>query len=234
MGADLISGIVQTGIFCARNGSKVATGKDTGRIGATAAQAASMTDKVAASESSIFGGKIAETASAITEFADKGILKAAEKLGKTEAAQGLVKSAGTNSIFGAVAQKAVNPLLIGAASIRVLSDEDQYAALLEEGCAMSLMFSTEKLMTKSKKAFFKAAEEGVETLSKSTEPGILNSIKNTAKEYIGKAAKSYGGLSKNNKTIANIGIGLLFVAGSICAYSIGKTIGTKLSGRDEK
>lgn len=117
MGADLISGIVQTGIFCARNGSKVATGKDTGRIGATAAQAASMTDKVAASGSSIFGGKIAETASAITEFADKGILKAAEKLGKTEAAQGLVKSAGTNSIFGAVAQKAVNPLLIDRKSV---------------------------------------------------------------------------------------------------------------------
>lgn len=237
MGADLLSGIVQTGIFCARNGGKVATGKDTGRIGATAAQAVSVTDKVA-SGASIFGENIANAASAVTEFADKGILKAADAIGHKEAIEGLAKSAGTNSIFGAVAQKAVNPLLIGAAGIRILSDEDQYAALLEEGCAMGLMFGTEKLMTKGKKAFFKAAEEGSEALIKSAETdgikGFINGAKNNIKDIIGKAAKSYGGLSKNNKTLANIAIGLLFVAGSICAYSIGKKIGTTLSGRDKE
>ena len=57
-----------------------------------------------------------------------------------------MSTTGANSKIGALAQKAVNPLLCVAAGVRVLNDEDQYAALIEETAAMSTMFGAESLM----------------------------------------------------------------------------------------
>ena len=194
-----IDGIVQTGIFFLRNGGKVASGQDTGRIGATAAQLGSLTDKIS-STASIFG----------------------------DAVKTLASNAGTNSIFGAIAQKAVNPLLVGAAGIRILKDEDQYAALIEEGSAMGLMFGCEKLMKTTKNNFFK--------LTDCPDNVLKDTIKHSKgiKKIFANAADKFKNLTKGQKTAAKVGIGLLFVAGSIGAYSIGKTAGKKLSGRDEQ
>ncbi len=217
-----VDGIVQTGIFFLRNGGKVATGKDTGRFGAAAAQLGSLTDKIS-STTSIFG----DVAKSATSVMDKGILAAAEKIGKTDAVKGLAESAGTNSIFGAVAQKAVNPLLIGAAGIRILKDDDQYAALIEEGSAMGLMFGAEKVMKTAKNNFL--------SLTTSADDVLKDTIEHSdgIKKFLAQAAEKFKGLSKNGQTAAKIGLGLLFVAGSVGAYSVGKTVGKKLSGRDE-
>lgn len=221
-----IDGIVQTGIFFLRNGGKVATGKDTGRAGAAAAQLGSLTDKVS-STTSIFG----DVAKSATNFLDNGILAVAEKTGTTKAVKAFAKksaeTSGTSSIFGAVAQKAVNPLLIGAAGIRVLKDDDQYAALIEEGSAMGIMLSAEKLMKNTKNSFFK--------LTDCTDDVLKDTIEHSdgAKKILANAAEKFKGLSKQGKTAAKVGIGLLFVAGSIGAYSIGSAIGKKLSGREE-
>jgi len=223
-----IDGIVQTGVFFLRNGGKVASGKDTGRVGAAAAQLGSLTDKVA-NTASIFS----DAAKSATGFIDKGILTAANKIGKEGAvdavnkfAQKSAETCGTNSIFGAVASKAINPLLVGAAGIRVLKDDDQYAALIEEGSAMSLMFGAEKLMKSTKNNFL--------TLTASSDSALKEAINSGGLEKIlAQTAQKFKGLSKNGQTAAKVGLGLLFVAGSIGAYGIGKTVGKKLSGRDE-
>ena len=223
MCATSIDGIVQTGIFFLRNGGKVASGKDTGRVGAAAAQLGSLTDKVA-NTTSIFS----DAAKSATGFIDKGILAAADKVGKTKAveafAQKSAETAGTNSIFGAVASKAINPLLIGAAGIRVLKDDDQYAALIEESSAMGLMFGAEKLMKTTKNSFL--------TLTTSSDGALKETIEHSdgIKKILAQTAQKFKAMSKNGQTATKIGLGILFVG----AYSIGKTLGKKLSGRDEQ
>ncbi len=222
-----VDGIVQTGIFFLRNGGKVATGKDTGRFGAATAQLGSLADKVSET-TSVFG----EAAKSATNVLDSGILALAEKAGKTEAVEAFAKKSaetlGTNSIFGAVAQKAVNPLLIGAAGIRILKDDDQYAALIEEGSAMGLMFGAEKAMRSAKSSFFK--------LTECTDSALKETIEHSdgIKKIAASAAEKFKGLTKGQQSAARVGIGLLFVAGSIGAYSIGQFIGKKLSGRDKQ
>lgn len=229
MCAGSVDGIVQTTIFCLRNGGKVATGKDTGRLGAASAQLCSVTDKVASS-SSIFGETISGTASKALSCADNGIMAVANRLGCGDSLTNLAGKAGTKSVFGAVAQKAVNPLLIGAASIRVLNDDDQYAALIEEGCAMGLMFGAEKLMKTQRNNFYKLAESAADTIG---EAAKSSGVKETLSKVISNSAKKFSNLTKGQKTAVKIGLELLFVVGSICAYSAGKYIGKKLSHRDK-
>lgn len=231
MCAGSVDGLVQTGIFFLRNSGKVATGKDTGRVGAAGAQLASLTDKVA-EEASIFGNTISGAAKSATNFIDDGILAIAEGIGGQKAVNtlnGLQEATKAGSVFGAVAQKAVNPLLVTAAGIRILKDDDQYAALIEEGCAMGAMFGAEKLMKIAKNGFFEAAENGVKTVAKEAQKtGVKNNLKNIFNE----AVKKYNTFGKTGKGITKVLIGLAFVAGSIGAYTIGKTVGKKLSGRD--
>ena len=226
MCSDPISGIVQTGIFCARNKGKVATGKDTGRLGATGAQMLSLTDKVS-HNASVFGENVLKA----TDAADSFICSTLRSAGKEGAADALetAAKASNGSVIGTIAAKAVNPLLIAAAGVRVLKDDDQYAALIEETSAMGLMFGTEKLMSTAKSAFFDIAENGAKELSESK--GIVSSIKNLATKGLNNAAKWFTGLSKGGQTAVKVGIGLAFVVGSITAYNVGKAIGQKLSGR---
>ncbi len=136
MCSDPISGIVQTGIFCARNTGKIATGKDTGRLGATGAQLVSLTDKVS-HNASIFGEKVLKT----IDGADGFICDTLKNMGKEEIADTLkaTAKASNGSVVGTIASKAVNPLLVAAAGIRVLKDDDHYAALIEETSAMGMI-----------------------------------------------------------------------------------------------
>lgn len=225
MCAGSVDGIVQTGIFFIRNGGKVATGSDKGRIGVAGAQLGSLTDKVA-SGASIFGNEISGAAQSVLNTADTGILAIADKMGCADAAKNLAAEAGTKSIFGAVAQKAVNPLLIGAAGIRILKDDDQYAALIEEGSAMGLMFGAEKLMKTQRKALYSLADGSEAALKEAANSGGMQKI-------LSAAAKKFKGLSKGQKTAAKVGLEVLFVAGSILAYSVGKKIGKALSHRED-
>ncbi len=224
MCAGSVEGIVQTGIFFIRNGGKVASGSDKGRIGVAGAQLGSLTDKVA-SGASIFGNEISGAAGGILKTADSGILAITDKMGCTNAVENIAAEAGTKSVFGALAQKAVNPLLIGAAGIRILKDDDQYAALIEEGSAMGLMFGAEKLMKTQRKTFYALAQGSEAALKEAADLGGI-------KKIMSEAAKKFKGLSKGKQTAAKIGLEVLFVAGSVLAYGIGKKIGKALSGRD--
>ncbi len=215
-------GIVRKGIFGTRNFGKHSAVNTA--IGAL--QWNSVADSVANS-ASIFGEGLSNAASTALEFVDSGILKATDAIGCSDAAKALSASEGTKSIIGAVANKAVNPLLCVAAGVRVLNDDDQYSALIEEGSAMGLMFGTEKLMKTGTKKFYQIAEKGASSvLSEST------GIKKTLADTIQKAAKGFSKLTSGQKTLAKIGIDLLFVAGSIGAYTLGKNIGKKITGRD--
>jgi len=229
MCSDPISGIVQTGIFCARNAGKVASGRDTARVGATGAQLLSLTDKVS-HNASVFGEGILKATDAADSFIC-GTLRNAGKEGAAEALETAAK-ASNGSVIGTIASKAVNPLLIAAAGVRVLKDDDQYAALIEETSAMGMMFGAEKLMKTAKSTFFDIAENGAKELSESK--GLKDGIKNVATRALNTAAGWFSKLGKGGQTLTKVGIGLLFVAGSITAYNVGKSIGKKLSGRAEK
>lgn len=228
MCSDPISGIIQTGIFCVRNTGKVVSGKDTGRIGATGAQLVSLTDKLS-HNASIFGEGVLN----MTNTADNFICKTLKNIGKEGVADTLESAAkaSNGSVVGTIASKAVNPLLVGAAGIRVLKDDDQYSALIEETSAMGMMFGAEKLMKTAKETFFDIAENGTKEITEQT--GFIQGAKNLATKALNTAATKFSKLSKGGQTVTKVGIGLLFVAGSITAYSIGKTIGKKLTGRDE-
>ena len=82
----------------------------------------------------------------MTNTADNFICKTLENIGKEGAADTLKKAAKASncSVVGTIASKAVNPLLVGAAGIRVLKDDDQYSALIEETSAMGMMFGYRK------------------------------------------------------------------------------------------
>ena len=117
-------GVYATAIFDIRNIGKVSHG-DKGRIGAAAAQTTNLVN--AASKSSI--EPLQKGATTILNYVDD----AGNLVGVTNAA----------SKVTSVASKAVNPLLCVASGMRVLNDEDQYAALIEETCAMGTMFAGE-------------------------------------------------------------------------------------------
>lgn len=226
MCSDPVSGIIQTGIFCARNTGKVVSGKDTGRIGATGAQLISFTDKIS-HNASIFGENVLKATNAADDFIC-GTLKNIGKEGVAETLETSAKAC-NGSVIGTIATKAVNPLLIAAAGIRVLNDDDQYSALIEESSAMGLMFGAEKLMKTTKEMFFDITENGAKGIIEGK--GLLQNAKNLVTKGLNTAATWFVGLSKGGRTAAKVGIGLLFVAGSIAAYNIGKAIGAKLTGR---
>ena len=86
---------------------------------------------------------------------------------------------------------------------------------------MGLMFGCEKLMKTTKNNFFK--------LTDCPDNVLKDAIKHSKgiKKIFANAADKFKNLTKGQKTAAKVGIGLLFVAGSIGAYSIGKTAGKK-------
>ncbi len=93
---------------------------------------------------------------------------------------------------------------------------------------MGLMFGAEKVMRNAKSGFFKLTNCADDVLKETIEhsDGI--------KKIAASAAEKFKGLTKGQQSAARVGIGLLFVAGSIGAYSIGEFIGKKLSGRDKQ
>ena len=119
------------------------------------------------------------------------------------------------------ASKAVNPLLCVASGIRVLKDDDQYAALVEESCAMGAMFASEKL--------FK---------NLIANPLTGKEVKTTSK-WAKKLTDSLFDLTKNvqgggKKKLIAIAADIALVGVSILTFDAGKKIGKMLTGRDEE
>ena len=192
-------GVCATAIFDIRNVDKVGHG-DTGRVGAVAAQTTNLVN--AASQSSI-----------------KPVQKAASQLlGWVDDAGKFIGVANAASKVTNIASKAVNPLLCVASGVRVLKDDDQYAALIEEGCAMGAMFAGEKLF---------------KTLI--ANPVSQKEIKTTSK-WATKIASTIQDATKNlkgtKKVLATIAADLALVGVSILSFDTGKKIGKILSGRD--
>ncbi len=194
-------GVCATAIFDIRNMDKVGHG-DTGRVGAVAAQTTNLVN--AASRSSI------EPVQKVANTALNYIDDAGNVVGVTNAA---------SKVTG-FASKAVNPLLCVASGVRVLKDDDQYAALIEEGCAMGAMFAGEKLLKTL--VANPIAQKEVKTTSKWATK-IASTIQDATKNLTG--AK---------KVLATIAADLALVGVSILSFDIGKKIGKKLSGRDEQ
>lgn len=233
-------GVISSVIFMTRNTDKCIRQKDTGRGAVAACQAASSLDGVASSSQSIFSN-VAKGAGEVLKGADSAIESAFSKIGGEkglEALDSIKLSTGASSKIGALAQSAVNPLLCLSAGARVLKDDDQYAALIEETSAMGAMFGCEALMkyarstvTGSKQATKGLSGQVAKVLDNSNST-VLKTVKEKASGWFKNLAKGNNGSIK--QTAAKIGIDLLFVAGSILAYNAGHKIGTVLSHRNEK
>lgn len=140
-------GVVSSLVFAARNMKKCANGEGT-RGTVALCQTVNTLDTVvdtANATGSIFGN-MANSVGTAFKTADDAVGSVFSKVGKTEVLENATKTTGAHTKVGALAQKAVNPLLCVAAGVRVLKDEDQYAALIEETAAMGAMFGCESLM----------------------------------------------------------------------------------------
>ena len=195
-------GAIATAIYDFRNINKVSHG-DTGRVGAAAAQTTNLIN--AASTSSI--EPLQKGANAVLNYVDD----AGRFIGVTNAA---------SKVTG-FASKAVNPLLCVASGVRVLNDDDQYAALIEESCAMGAMFASEKLF-KTLVANPLTGKE-VKTTSK-----LATKIADTVADSV----KNVKGSGK--KKLLAIAADLALGGVSILTFDLGKKIGKKISGRDDE
>ncbi len=172
----------------------------------------------------------------VLKKADGAVQSIFQKLGKADVLENMVKQTGANSNIGAVASKTVNPLLCVASGIRVLNDDDQYAALIEETCAMTTMFGAESIMK-----YARTATTGGTQATSGMAGKISNMMSSSSKikelgesagKWFSNLANTKGGNSK--QMLAKIGIDLLFVAGSILAFSLGHKVGETLTGRSGK
>lgn len=195
----LYMGVFATAIFDIRNWGKVQNG-DTGRCAAAAAQTTNLINAAAKSDISILN------------TGANAILNNVDKAGK---AFGITNTAKKVTGF---ASKAVNPLLCVASGIRVLKDDDQYAALIEEGSAMGAMFLAEGMYKK----IISNPAAGKEIASKSK---IIQNIS-------GKVQKMTSGLTGWKKIAAMAALDVGLVGASILSFDIGKKIGKKLSHRE--
>lgn len=194
-------GVYATAIFDIRNMNKASHG-DTGRIGAVAAQTTNLVS--AASKSSI--EPVSKMANSVFNCVDD----AGKIVGVTNAASKVAN----------VASKAVNPLLCVASGMRVLKDDDQYAALIEEGCAMGSMFAAESLFKNL--VANPAAQKEIKTSTKWANK-LANFVQDSTKNLTG-----------GKKVAVAIAADLALVGVSIFSFGAGKKIGKMLSGRDEQ
>lgn len=228
-------GVVSSTLFAARNADKCAHKGESTRGAVALCQSVSSVDGVTGSASSIFSN-VTKTAGNALKSLDGTIDNIFSKINKTDALDDIVQSTGANSKIGALAQKAVNPLLCVAAGVRVLNDDDQYAALIEETSAMGAMFGAESLMkcarssiTGSSQATKGLAGAVAKTAGKSS---TLTKALSSAKSWFDNLATTSNGSAK--QTLFKVGLDVLFVGGSILAYNLGKNLGEKLSHRDNK
>ncbi len=231
-------GVVTSALFAARNANKCVTQNDTTRGAVAACQSLSSLDGIASSGSSIFSG-VSEAAGNVLQGLDDTVETIFKNVGGESGEKLLDKissSTGASTKIGAIAQKAVNPLLCVAAGVRVLKDDDQYAALIEETSAMGLMFGTESVMKYARSAITNTAQatEGLagKTANLLSSSSTVSNLAKSASEWYTNLASTSHGSAK--QMLVKIGVDALFVAGSILAYNAGHKIGEVLSGRNKE
>lgn len=231
-------GVVTSVLFAGRNGYKCVNQHEGTRGAVALCQSVSSLDGISSSTSSLFSG-LTKSAGGILQGADDAVENLFKNVGGEAGEKALEKittSTGASTKIGALAQKAVNPLLCVAAGVRVLNDDDQYAALIEETSAMATMFGAESVMkyarsalTNSSQATTGLAGKTANLLSKSS---TIKSLAEKASNWYTKLGSSTNGSAK--QMLVKIGLDVLFVGGSILGYNIGKKIGEVFSNRESK
>ena len=228
-------GAVSSLAFGVRNAGKVANG-DVGRAPIPFVQSFNAVCDAAANGAKNGFVKVSEGANKLIEHADKlgakaGVENASSKIFKTTS-------------------KLVNPLLCGAAGVRVLRDEDKKSALIEETAGLTAMFAGEGIY----KAFRNVTESAIKNnsyeniakdltncKSKFGLTGMMtkkagNILQNAPKDGVLK--KAITGIAEKTKNMSNGKKRALFVAAelglvgtSILCATLGKKIGYKITGR---
>ena len=234
-------GAVSSIIFAKRNIDKTANG-DIGRAPIPVFQALSATAGVATLAKSAGFTKLDKGMTSIFGATDKVIEKSGvtkkicdgidKVFGKSD--ELLKKTTSSSEKICLGAGKMVNGLLVGASAIRVLRDEDKESALIEEGLAMSSMFAGEAVVKK-------IAEEVIPNSIKNASPVALKADLASCKTIVKNMnTKNFKGvlksLSKNPacKGAGKIFVDLVLVTASILCFDLGKKIGKKITGREDK
>lgn len=230
-------GAVSSIIFGARNASKVANG-DSSRAPIPVVQSFNALCDTAKNGAANGFNAISKSAGKLIEHADKlgakaGIENVSSKVFKTTS-------------------KIVNPLLCGAAGVRVLEDEDKKSALIEETAGLTAMFAGEGLykairnVTDSaikNNSYENITKDLTNCKSKFQLSGMMtkkagNILQAASDEGILK--KTVTGISSKTKNMSNGKKRALFIAAelgfagtSILCATLGKKLGYKITGRSE-
>lgn len=231
-------GVVTSVLFAGRNGYKCVNQHEGTRGAVALCQSVSSLDGISSSTSSLFSGLTKSTGN-VLKGADGAIENLFKNIGGEAGEKTLEKittSTGASTKIGALAQKAVNPLLCVAAGVRVLNDDDQYAALIEETSAMATMFGAESVMKYARSALTNSSQATTGLAGKTAN---LLSSSSSIKSLAEKASKWYKNLGTSTngsakQMIVRIGLDALFVGGSILAYNVGKKIGEFFSHRGDE
>lgn len=231
-------GVVTSVLFAGRNGYKCVNQHEGTRGAVALCQSVSSLDGISSSTSSLFSGLTKSTGN-VLKGADSAIENLFKNIGGEAGEKTLEKittSTGASTKIGALAQKAVNPLLCVAAGVRVLNDDDQYAALIEETSAMATMFGAESVMKYARSALTNSSQATTGLAGKTANLlSSSSSIKGLA-EKVSKWYKNLGTSTNGSakQMIVRIGLDALFVGGSILAYNVGKKIGEFFSHRGDE
>ena len=231
-------GVVTSVLFAGRNGYKCVNQHEGTRGAVALCQSVSSLDGISSSTSSLFSG-LTKSAGGILQGADDAVENLFKNVGGEAGEKALEKittSTGASTKIGALAQKAVNPLLCVAAGVRVLNDDDQYAALIEETSAMAAMFGTESVMKYARSAITSSTQATTGLAGKTanllSSSSTIKNLADKASEWYTKLGSSTNGSAK--QMLVRIGLDVLFVGGSILAYNLGKKIGEFFSHRGDK
>jgi len=215
-------GLVATSIYCFRNIGKANHGESERGFAASAQGLNSLS----------------QTASSI-----------ANKVERLDSMANIGKNVGEKATkIAGLASKVTNPLLVGAAGVRVLKDEDKKSALTEEALAMGGMFASERmykivrntikdgkgdvLVANGCKVFEKIPViKNIDALMSNLDVATIkkSGIGDTLRKLGEKISKLSSGKQKAVYVAAELGL----VATSIVSYSLAKKIGKKITGRDQ-
>lgn len=161
------------------------------------------------------GAKLFEEISKYDNIAAKGAKNTISAFSKLSKEHKIFEYAGKTVKFAA---ENVNPLICASGVIKTAMAKDKLETGITEAAALSAMFAGEALIKKNYDKVIKSqtVRNGLKTVSNSK---ILNPVFKFLRKH------------KLNGKAAAIAKGLIFVAGSMTAYSIGHKIGQKASDK---
>ncbi|MBR1977049.1 hypothetical protein IKA15_02080 [bacterium] len=229
-------GAVSSIVFGVRNTKKAVNG-DVGRAPIPVVQSFNAVYDIAENGAKNGFKSISQSANKLVKYADKlgakaGIENATSKVFKTTS-------------------KLINPLLCGAAGVRVLRDEDSKSALIEETAGLSAMFIGEGIyktfrnVAKSaikNNSYEEIAKDLIDCKTKFSLSGAMTkkagsilqgaSNEGVVKKTLTGIANKTRNMSDSKKKALFIAAELGFVGTSILCATLGKKLGYKITGRD--